>query len=174
MLRLSTLSTLAVCAAGLVSPFVASAQLKVGVINTQKAITETAEIKKAQNEMTAKYKPRQDALDQVQRELGDIQAQLQSSQGKLSPAGEADLEARGQRKQREAQRLSEDLQGDVDRERQEILQRAGAHMTEVVKKIAEEKGLDLVVDVTTTLFFKPTLEITDDCIAAYDKAYPVK
>jgi outer membrane protein len=174
MLRLSTLSTLAVCAAGLVSPFVASAQLKVGVINTQRAITETAEIKKAQNEMTAKYKPRQDALDQVQRELGDIQAQLQSSQGKLSPAGEADLEARGQRKQREAQRLSEDLQGDVDRERQEILQRAGAHMTDVVKKIAEEKGLDLVVDVTTTLFFKPTLEITDDCIAAYDKAYPVK
>jgi len=174
MLRLSTLSTLAVCAAGLVSPFVASAQLKVGGINTQKAITETAEIKKAQNEMTAKYKPRQDALDQVQRELGDIQAQLQSSQGKLSPAGEADLEARGQRKQREAQRLSEDLQGDVDRERQEILQRAGAHMTDVVKKIAEEKGLDLVVDVTTTLFFKPTLEITDDCIAAYDKAYPVK
>jgi outer membrane protein len=47
-------------------------------------------------------------------------------------------------------------------------------MTDVVKKIAEEKGLDLVVDVTTTLFFKPTLEITDDCIAAYDKAYPVK
>jgi Skp family chaperone for outer membrane proteins len=54
MLRLSTLSTLAVCAAGLASPFVASAQLKIAVINTQKAITETAEIKKAQNEMTAK------------------------------------------------------------------------------------------------------------------------
>jgi len=174
MLRLSTLSTLAVCAAGLASPFVASAQLKVGVINTQRAITETAEIKKAQNEMMAKYKPRQDALDQVQRELADIQAQVQSSQGKLSPAGEADLESRGQRKQREAQRLSEDLQADVDRERQEILMRAGAHMTEVVKKIADEKALDLVVDVTTTLFFKPTLEITNDCIAAYDKAYPVK
>jgi outer membrane protein len=174
MLRLSTLSALAVCAAGLVSPFTASAQLKVAVINSQKAIVETAEIKKAQNEMMAKYKPRQDALDQVQRELSDLQAQLQSSQGKLSPAGEADLEARGQRKQRDAQRLSEDLQADVDRERQEILQRAGAHMTEVVKKIAEEKGLDLVVDVTTTLFFKPALEITNDAIAAYDKAYPVK
>ena len=174
MLRLSTLSALVVCAAGLGSPFTASAQLKVAVINSQKAIIETAEIKKAQNEMMAKYKPRQDALDQAQRELNDIQAQLQSSQGKLSPAGEADLEARGQRKQREAQRLSEDLQADVDRERQEILQRAGAHMTEVVKKLAEEKGLDLVVDVTTTLFFKPTLEITNDAIAAYDKAYPVK
>src|ERR1700683_4821129 len=103
MLRLSTLSTVAVCAAGLVSPFVASAQLNIAVINTQKAIPETTETKKAQNEMMAKYKPRQDALDQVQRELNDIQTQVQASQGKLSPAGEAGLEARGQRQQREAQ-----------------------------------------------------------------------
>ena len=174
MFRLYSFSTLAVCAAGLVFSATASAQLKIAVINSQRAITETAEIKKAQNEMMAKYKPRQDALDQVQRELADIQTQLQSSQGKLSPAGQADLEARGQRKQREAQRLSEDLQADVDRERQDILQKAGAHMSEVVKKIADEKGLDLVVDVSTTLFFKPTLEITDEAIAAYDKAYPAK
>ena len=33
-------------------------------------------------------------------------------------------------------------------------------MTEIVKKIADEKGLDLVVDTTNTYFFKPALEIT--------------
>jgi outer membrane protein len=47
-------------------------------------------------------------------------------------------------------------------------------MSEVVKKIAEEKGLDMVVDVTTTIFFKPAMEITADAIAAYNKAYPAK
>lgn len=174
MFRSSIGSLVAVCAAGLVSASIASAQVKVGVINLQRAITETAEIKKAQNEMQAKYKPRQDALEAVQRELNDIQTQLQSSQGKLSAAGEADLQARGQRKQREAQRLNEDLQADVDRERQDILQRAGTRMTEVVKKLADEKGLDMVVDISTTVFFKPALEITNEAIAAYDKAYPLK
>ncbi len=174
MFRSSICSLLAVCAAGLVSAPMASAQVKIGVINLQRAITETAEIKKAQNEMQAKYKPRQDALEKVQRELSDIQTQLQASQGKLSAAGEADLQSTGQRKQREAQRLSEDLQADVDRERQDILQRAGTRMTDVVKKLADEKGLDMVVDISTTVFFKPALEITNDAIAAYDKAYPVK
>jgi outer membrane protein len=47
-------------------------------------------------------------------------------------------------------------------------------MGAVVKKIAEEKGLDLVVDVSTAVYFKPTMEITTDAIAAYDKAYPSK
>ncbi len=49
-------------------------------------------------------------------------------------------------------------------------------MTGVVKKIAEEKGLDLVVDVSNPIavYFKPTLDVTGDAIAAYDKAYPAK
>jgi outer membrane protein len=44
-----------------------------------------------------------------------------------------------------------------------------------VKKIAEEKAYDLVVDISTgtAVYFKPAMEITNDAIAAYDKAYPV-
>ena len=45
-------------------------------------------------------------------------------------------------------------------------------MSEVVKKLAEEKGLDVVVDLPYTVFAKPALDITTDAIAAYDKAYP--
>jgi outer membrane protein len=164
----------ALCAAGLVSQSVALAQAKIGIIDLQRAITDTAEIKKAQNEMLAKYKVRQDTLEKAQRELNDIQTQLQASQGKLSAAGEADLQARGQRKQREAQRLSDDLQADVDRDRQDILQRVGTRMTDIVKKLSDEKGLDLVVEKTAAIAFKPTLEITNDAVAAYDKAFPVK
>jgi Skp family chaperone for outer membrane proteins len=44
----------------------------------------------------------------------------------------------------------------------------------VVKKLADEKGLDLVVDSANTLFFKPALELTNDAVTAYNKAYPVK
>jgi outer membrane protein len=47
-------------------------------------------------------------------------------------------------------------------------------MGDVVKKLADEKGLDLVVDTSTTLFFKPALDLTTDAIAAYNKAYPVE
>jgi outer membrane protein len=150
------------------------AQVKVGVISSQRALIETAEIKKAQAELEAKFKPRQDALDKLQREIQGLQQQLQTMQGKLTPQAEQDMVAQGQRKQRDAQRLAQDLQEDVNREREDILQRAGTRMQDVVSKLAEAKGLDLVVDESNTVFRKPALDITKDATAAYDKAYPVK
>lgn len=159
------------CAAGLFSLSISSAQVKVGIVNIQKAILETAEIKKAQAALEAKYRPRQQELEKFQKELADIQAQLDKAANQQVAQ---ELQARGQRRQREAQRLAEDLQGDVDRERNEVLQAAGARMTAVIKKLAEDKGLDMIVDVSNTLYFKPALELTTETIAAYDKANPAK
>jgi outer membrane protein len=149
----------------------ASAQVKIAVINTQKALLDTEDIKRAQLDLEAKFKPRQDQMLKLQKELEDIQAQLNS--GKLNEVGTQEMQTEGQRKQREMQRLQQDLQDDVQNERTAILQRAGTRMQEVVKKLADEKGLDIVVDSGNTVFFKTTFEITADATAAYNKAYPV-
>jgi outer membrane protein len=174
MFRLRQLSVLPAAAACFVFAGVCAAQMKVGVINLQKSVVDTAEIKKAQTEMEARYKPRQEQMDKLQKDIQGIQNQLQTLQGKLNSQGEAELTAQGQRKQRELQRISEDLQADVDRERNDILSRSSQRMQEVVRKLAEERGLDLVVDITNTFYFKPALEITKEATAAYDKAYPLK
>lgn len=150
----------------------AAAQAKIGIVNSARAISATAEIKKAQAELEARFKPRQDELAKLQQDLQTIQSQLQG--GKLSQQGQQELTADGQTKQREFTRKEQDLRDDVDRERQDILGRANARMQDVVKTIANEKGLDAVFDSSTMVFFKPALELTDEAIAAYDKAYPVK
>ena len=152
----------------------AAAQIKVGVISMQQAVLQTAEIKKASAELEAKYKPRQQEMEKVQRELSGIQQQLQTNAGKLTPAAEADLNAQGQRKQRELQRMDDDLKADVNTDRNEILSNAGRKMREIVQKLAADKGLDVIVDEQSALFFKPALDLTNDAIAAYDKAYPAK
>lgn len=173
MSRMVFLRAAMVCAAAYAATQGAFAQTKIGIINVQRAVLETADIKKAQRDLEAKFKARADLLDKMQRELNDLQVQLQNTE-KLSPQGQLDLQGRAAKKQREARNFQEDLQADVDRERNDILQRAGQRMTEVVKKLAEEKGLDAVIDGQTTLYFKPALDITDEAIKAYDKTYPVK
>jgi outer membrane protein len=152
----------------------AAAPTKVAVISLQRAVLESAEIKKADTEMQSKYKPRSQQLEQLQADLNKIQQQLQSTTVKLTAQQEADLQAQGARRQRDAQRLQEDLQADVDRERNEILSKSSMKMSEVVKKLAEEKGFDMVVDISNTVYFKPALDITNDAIAAYNQAYPAK
>jgi outer membrane protein len=157
-----------------IAPFatMASAQIKVAVINTQKALAETDELKKASAAVEAKYKPRQDEMTKLQADLQSIEQQLNS--GKLNQQAAADLQAQGARKQRDAQRLSDDLQADFDRDRQEILGKSSQKMQAVVTKLAEEKGLDIIVDSSQTLYFKPTLDLTADATAAYNKANPAK
>ena len=167
MIKLLRMAVLALACAS-----IGAAQVKLAIINSQKAVLDTAEIKKAQAELEAKFKPRQDQALKLQKDLQDIQAQLQS--GKLNQNAEQDLTIQGQRKQRELQRLQDDLQADVDRDRNDILQRTGQRMQEIVKKLAEEKALDVVVDSANTVFFKPALDLTAEATAAYDKAYPVK
>jgi outer membrane protein len=156
----------------LVAAFSAFAQVKMAIINSQTAVMGTAEIKVAQTALEAKFKPRTAQADALQKEVADLQAQIQS--GKLTPQQEQDVNIRGQRRQRELQRVTEDLQAEVDRERQEVLGRIGQRMQEVVQKLAEERGYDVVIDVSNTVYFKPALDITKDATAAYDKAYPPK
>jgi outer membrane protein len=149
-------------------------EIKVAVVSLQKAVLESAEIKKANADMIEKFRPRQQEMEKLQHDLQAIQQQLQTNAGKLTASAESELTAQGQRKQRELQRLNDDLQADVNAERTDILTQSSRKMQEVVRKLADEKGLDLVVDVTSTVFFKPALDLTAEAIAAYDKAYPAK
>jgi len=166
------LRPLLVCSALFVFGHVAAAQNKVAVINLQTAVLESAEIKAASAAMEARYKPRLTQIETLDKEIAAISDNLQKNAGKLTAQAESDLNAQGTKKQRDVQRLRDDLQADVDRDRNEILQKSAGKMADVLKKLAEEKGYDLVVDAPYAPYFKASLDITKDLIAAYDKAYP--
>lgn len=152
----------------------ASAQVKVAIIDMREAVNGTAEVKKAVAALEARLKPKTAEAEKLQREIADLQNKLQSLQGKLTPQGEQELVTQGQRKQRELTRLQEDLNGELEREQNDVGTRALTRMREVVKKLAEAQQLDVVVDSSNTIYFKPALNITKNAVTDYDKAYPAK
>jgi outer membrane protein len=163
----------AACVMGLMS-VPAMAQAKIGTIDFQRAIVDTAEFKKAYSGLEAKYKPMQDQLQKSQQELADIETTLRNSQGQLSPAGAAELQAKGQRKQTQVERLTQDLQEEFEAERDSALRLVGNRMTDVLKKVLDEKQLDLIIDTQALRASKPTMDVTDAAVAAYDAAHPAK
>jgi outer membrane protein len=150
------------------------AQAKIGVVDFQRAVVDTAEFKKAYAALETKYKPKQDQLAKLQQELADIETQLRASQGQLSQAGTAELQARGQRKQVQVDRLTMDLQEDFEGERDDALRVVTTRMNEVLKKVAADKGLDIIADSAALRFFGPALDVTTPAITAYDAAHPAK
>ncbi len=171
-IRWSRLAALA--ALSLAFTFAASAQVKVGTVNLQKALQDTAEIKQAEADLKARFGPRQEELAQLEKEIAKLNQEAQANQQKYNEAALAELSSRLQLRQRQYQRNSEALQDAVNRERQDILQRVGQRFQEIVKKVAESKGLDVVIDGANLLYAKPALDISADVTAAYDIAYPAK
>jgi len=162
--------TMVACAAFLVAAQAGFAQAKIAVVDLQGAIMGTAEVKKADAQAQATFKPRQDDLNKLQQEIEALAAQLQS--GKLNDQQAADATNLGKRKQTDYQRKKDDFDSDFQAFQQDVLQKTNSKMREVVKKLAEEKGFDLVVEINASIYMKPALDITKDAIAAYDKAYP--
>ncbi len=152
---------------------VAHAQIKVGTLDMQKALLETGEMKKEQAAIELRYKKPQADITKLQTEIADLQKQLQTLGDKLKPDVQQDMVASGTKKQRDLTRLTEDLQADVERDRSDILARGRTRIEAVVNKVAEEKGLDMVIDAGSLFYSKPTFDITKDVTVAYDKAHPV-
>jgi outer membrane protein len=167
MKRIATVLAVALAAAG-----VGAAQTKVGIVNLQRAIAGTDEIKKTIVDGAARYRPREEEIEKLQADLQSLQKEIGS--GKLSPAAEQQARTEGQFKERQLQRRDQDLRDDVARERDDIIGHARQRMQQVIQKMAEERGLDLVIDSSSTVSFKAPLDITEAAIVAYDKAYPVK
>jgi outer membrane protein len=154
----------------LVGPSAASAQLKVAIIDFQEALLETADMKAQAAKLETKFKPQQDLLEQLSRELQEIQTKLQTAGGNEA----ARLQNDGTRKQREAQRISEDLQSEVDFERDAILQSGAERMRGVLEKLREERGYDVILDSSAAFSYNSALDITTEATAAYDAAHPAQ
>jgi len=178
MTRTTKMFSTLVLAAGLWLPCVASAQSKLGVIDFRAALQNTAEFKKKVDAMQAVFAPRQNELQRLSQELQEIQTKMQTAQ----PQDAAQLQAEGQAKQREAQRLNEDLEADVQYEQEDMLRGASQRMRDVISKIATAKGLDAVISVAAladpfegrVMHLNKAIDLTDDATAAYDQAHPVQ
>ncbi len=166
-LKMLPFAALAACALTLSSPL--AAQTTVGVINFQQALLATADMQKKAAALETQFKPRQEKLDAIAVELREIQTKLQSATAQAA----AQLQADGTRKQREAQRLSEDLQAEIDFERERILQAGAQRMRAVLDALRVEKGMDMLVEAGTVLAVDLSLDLTEAATAAYDAAHPV-
>ena len=159
-------------------PVVVSAQTKIGTIDFRTALQNTAEFKKALQSLEAEFKPRQDELQQLSQELAEIQKKMQT----VPPQEAAQLQLEGQTKQRQAQRINEDLQSDLQYEQEDILRNSAQRMREVIAKLAEEKGLDIVFSGAALvdpfegrlLYLNSALDLTIASTAAYDEAHPAQ
>ncbi|MFZ0960969.1 MAG: OmpH family outer membrane protein [Terriglobia bacterium] len=167
---LSVLAPVSLCAQG-----ATPAQGKIGVINMQGAIANTAEGKKVIADLQKKYQPRQQELQRLQQEIQAIQDQLSKQAATLSDEEQARLNRDAEEKQKLLKRSAEDAQNDFNRDRDEVINKVGQKMLRVISDYAQQNGFTLVLDdgQIPIYFAAKDIEITEEIIKRYDAANPV-
>lgn len=150
---------------------------KVAVVNIQQAIANTNEGKKELDALQQKFAPRQTALQTQNDEVENLKKQLEAQGPKLSDEERNNRVKTASDKQKALQRDYEDFQNDVQQSEQEILNRLGKKMLDVMEKYAKENGYAMVLDVSNpqspVLYASSATNITKQLIDAYNTASPV-
>ncbi len=156
----------------------APASSKVGVVNIQAAIASTAEGKQAAAELQSLFAPRSTELQNMQKQIEDLRARLQTGQSTLSDEEKARLAREGDQLTRAFQRKQQEFQDDSNDAQQEVVNRIGRKIVDVLNKYSKENAYSVVLDTssqqTPVLYAANQIDITQDIIRLYDQSYPVK
>jgi outer membrane protein len=151
---------------------------KVGVINIQAAIASTAEGKQAGAELQSQFAPRATELQNLQKQIEDLRNRLQTGQSTLSDEEKARLTREGDQLTRTFQRKQTELTDDSNDAQQEVVNRIGRKLVDVLNKYSKENAYTVVLDTssqqTPVLFAANQIDVTQDIIHLYDQSYPVK
>lgn len=150
----------------------------VAIINLRGAIGSTAEGKQASAELQSQFAPRSAEIDNLTKQINDLQQKLQAGQGKLSDDEVTRLTGEGQRLTQRLDRRRNDFQEDAGAAQQEVFERIGRKMVDVIDRYSRENGFSVVLDTSgqnsPILYASNQVDITQDVIRLYDQAYPVK
>ncbi len=151
---------------------------KVGVISVRQAIVSTAEGKQASAELQSQFAPRQNELENLNKQVNDLRQQLAANQTTWSDDQKAKAQNQGQRLAAQLERKNNELQEDVNAAQAEVVDRIGRKMMDVLDRYARENGFVAVLDSSAQnspiLYASSNIDITQDIIKLYDQAYPVK
>lgn len=150
----------------------AAVPTKVGIINIQRAIVMTNEGQKEFETLQKKFEPKQNELRNLNKEIEDLKKQLQTQGDKLNDQARADLVRSIETKQKNLQRNYEDAQGELQNEQNEVANRIGGKLLQILDGYAKQNGYAVILDVSSqqspVLWAGQSIDVTDEIVNAYN------
>ncbi len=151
---------------------------KTGVLNVRQAIVSTSEGKQASAELQSQFSPRQNELENLNKQIEDVRSRLSAGARTLSDEEKTRLTRDGEKLARQLQRKQQELEEEVNTAQGEVFDRIGRKLLDVLDRYSRENGYSLVLDTsaqsTPVLYASSQVDVTQDIIRLYDQAYPVK
>jgi outer membrane protein len=149
-------------------PAVVQAEIKVGVINTERVMRDSEPAKKAMKKLEKEFEKRGQELERTRLQLQKLQEDMEKNAVTMADSDRRAKEREFADLSREFQRRQRELNEDVNARRNEELQSVVERANRAIRAIAEKEGFDLIVQ--EAVYASPRVDVTDRVIKALSEA----
>ncbi len=163
----------ALALAATLAPLPASAELKIGYVDLQKALNNVDEGKTAKAQLKKDFDLKQKKLDEAQEDFKRLKADFDKQAVVMSDQVRRDKQGELDRKFSEVQGLFVQLQKELSEREREMTRGIFDKMGGIIREIADAEGFTMVFEKNDAglLYAPPSLDITDQLVRRYNTRY---
>lgn len=142
----------------------ASADVKIGFVNSQRILNDAPQAAIAKKKIEKEFAKRDQDLQKLAKQLQTMQANLEKNSVTMSDSERRDKEREFNDLNRDFQRKQREFREDLNLRQNEEMAAIFDRVNKVIKKIAETEKYDIIFQ--EAVYFNPRIDITDKVIKA--------
>jgi len=144
---------------------------RIAFIDVQRVLARSASGVAAREQLEREKATMQREMDAKRQELEKLREELEKKGALLTPEIRRDKQDQFERKRRDAARLADDFQKELERKESTLLQKVLQEVSGIIEKIGKERGYYLIVEKrgAGVIYASTEADLTDEIIRAYDR-----
>lgn len=151
-----------------------SASLKIGLIDSPRVLKESKAAQEYKEVLMNDLKTKRAVFSKKQAEVLEMESNLKIEQAGLSSDELKDKQEALAKELKNLRRLKVDLEEELEKRNNEYTRQIVTDVREVVKEYREEENYTLIIEKSSVIASDDDIDITEDIIKLYDKAYGKK
>ena len=149
---------------------------KIGVVNANEVLEKSAEGKRIIAQLEDKNKKNQNDIAKLDDEIRNLQTKLNTQRLTLTQEAMMNLNSDIERKQTQRKRFAEDSNREMNELSARLFQKIQNELIPIIQQIGKDMNLDVIFDLSQsgTLYFNPTIDLTEEVIKRYDDSKAAK
>ena len=148
--------------------------MRVGVVDTQRAVMETEDGLRMQATLKKLFDSRQRELDKKQEDLQKERDDIDKQRDVLSKVALAKRMDKWQREMVQLQTVFVEYNKELQKKQGELTQPIFQKAMNIIRRVATQEGFDLVVDKQAVPYSRSDLDVTDRVITLYNQGGPAE
>lgn len=153
------------------APAAAQAEAKLAYVDLQRALNEVDEGKAAKANLKREFDQKQKLLDEKKTEFDRLRSELEKQAMVMSEDARKQRQADLERKGMELQGFFVQLQKELSEREREATRGIFEKMHGIVREIADQEGVSLVMQAEALVYGAPALDLTNELVRKYNARY---